>query len=347
MTHAHPVTAFIAVGTLTAVAISSANPLIMGLVVAALILLSWLAGGPRRACFADAALTAMAVVVLWLLLALVIDQPDTGGTVVLTLPRKQLGAGVAFGSTKTFTWLEQMGLRGVSAGLVVLGLGLLAQLRPARTWLSTMSMLFGRWTDLVAPLICLPEALLFTRRLDAPARRLAQSARAAREHLSPEQLVNAFAGAEQLAAAWRDDHPCGRRGMAGLMGWLRGGMEMLGGWLIVAVPLVMLVGGTWLPIALALALIVWGIASYTLHAHSQRSAWFSGADLPLLGACLLLGGAWALRNMTGDAAALGVAPGGWPGLPLVVSVAMTLVVLAAVVGDVRGRTGFTEMSHAR
>ncbi|AWY94972.1 Hypothetical protein CB129slpB_0249 [Propionibacterium freudenreichii] len=180
MTQVHPVTAFLAVASLVAVAIAGANPLIMALAVVALALLSSLAAGPRRACFVDAALTAIVVVAIWLAFAVLVDQSDTRGAVVLTLPRRQLGAGVAIGGVKTVTWLEQMALRGVGAGLVVLGLGLLAQLRPARTWLNTISMLFGRWTDLVAPLVCLPEAVLATRRLDAPARRLARSARAAR-----------------------------------------------------------------------------------------------------------------------------------------------------------------------
>lgn len=347
MTQVHPVTALLAVASLVAVAIAGANPLIMALAVVALALLSSLAAGPRRACFADAALTAIVVVAIWLAFAVLVDQSDTRGAVVLTLPRRQLGAGVAIGGVKTVTWLEQMALRGVGAGLVVLGLGLLAQLRPARTWLNTISMLFGRWTDLVAPLVCLPEAVLATRRLDAPARRLARSARAARTHLRPEQLVNALAGAEHLAQAWRDDHPRVGAGPSGAAGarW-RGGMAVLGGWLVVAIPLVMLIGGPRLPIALVAALIAWGVGSCVVHVRSQRAVPLSAADWPLLGACLLLGGAWWARDVTGDATALGVAPGGWPGLPLALTAGMALVVLAAVVVEVRGRARRAGAHHA-
>lgn len=329
MTGIRPVTAAFVVGTLVAVAVAGANPLVLVLTAIVLALLSGIAGGTRRACFVAAARLAGLVMIIWLILALIVDQSDSAGTVLLSLPSWQLGPGVSLGGTKTVTWMEQMLLTGAQAGLGVLGLGLLAQLCAARDWLDFVSAMLGRGTDLLSPLICLPEAAICTATVERAA--IDVSPRIRRVFSRPTRIITASA---ELAMDWRLDHPRHRTSLGQLGAYC-------GLWLAAAVPVLALTGKIPLPVPSSFQvhptigagslLVMLLVASISIHLPSEWRQWRPRvSELPLVVAVFAVLAAWALRHHSGDDANLGLSPGIWPGVPPVLTICMGLLVVAAI-----------------
>lgn len=336
MTSVRPVTITLLMAVLVFVSIASANPLVLAITAAVTVMLSIMAGGPRRACFHAGTIVAGGIVLVWLFWALLIDQPASEGAVLLNLPRRELGPGVTLGGTKTITWVQQMLTSGADAALTVLALGLLAQLRPARDWLSFCSVALGRGVDLVAPLICLPEALTITRRMQGPAARIDARPRIARPVGRVRSVLSTSA---ELAAGWRLDHP--RR--TGLPGDIAAFCAVL---VAAALPVLKLCGLAvvlpvpWpAPISVTLGWPhVMGLlvaASVAVHLPAGHHGWLPRpGDLPLIITALVVAGSWVLRDVTGDADSLAVSPGTWPGLPPLLAGSLGLVLATGVLTQV-------------
>lgn len=158
---------------------------------------SVLRGGPRVFAFTVSFSVGAFGLLVHLFLGATMLPVGEGGRLIAFLPEWSLGPGVSVGGPYTVQQLELSAQRGLEVLTLCAILGLVWQACSAQDWCAFARIIFGRGSQLFAPVLCLGEAIVMTKapefkggRLLAVVeinRELAQSA----THTSPAQARSA------------------------------------------------------------------------------------------------------------------------------------------------------------
>lgn len=192
----HPVALGVLLVCLAGVVWEVDNLLVSAMTCLLLLVVSAAVGGPRRMITHVGAVVGVLLALWWLAVAVLVPRQGSSGRVLLTLPARRIGPSVNLGGT-----VHDLDLLVAAAQVLhclaplLCGL-LLCQVIPAQRCLDALALVLGRGAGVLAPVVCLPQALSAS---------LLDRARLARRGVAPsitETMTDAFRTAVETGRGW-------------------------------------------------------------------------------------------------------------------------------------------------
>ncbi|MDO5737341.1 MAG: hypothetical protein Q4P15_12790 [Propionibacteriaceae bacterium] len=329
MTDGHPIVWLWLLLVGSTIALNTSNALLLFILVLALVVTGFLAGGPRRASLVTSLGAGLAATAFWIVLTLVMPQ-GSATDALLVLPSWSPGPGVTFGGPLGITSVVN-GLTGALRAVAVLLLfGLAGQLVSARGWLALSRSTLGAGAPALHPLACLGEASVETLNVRHRVTRQGWGRNA-----SAGWLTSLLLAARDTARA---DRPASAP---------RPGVELvrLGLLLVLTAGPVLALAFGWLPAILtdnlfgtdlvALVVLLAVAVGLALPGTPPLLWQWRVSDVPQAVVALALTAAWALRDVLNQSGSLTPAPDTLPDLPWALAAAAILLPLAVGLGGRR------------
>lgn len=324
MRHLHPMTWLVSViGLAVAVALAD-NPLVTLVVIVCAVTIAVARRSPRATAFTAAVEFGAMLGVVVLVIGLFTGPESPGATALFTVPSPPLGAGAALGGSYTGYRLVATALQALKVLAYCTLLGVLWQACPAGQWCDLAETLLGRGALLLAPMLCLGEAISRTR---------------ADGHWYRHMTATTIDHDTDIVSSWHRHtrhHPATALSAAvagitvALVVLLLVAATMLGG-----VPLTFgshtaVVTG---PALLVIITVLWFLLRLSVGGVSLVPPLTAVDRLTgLIGLCPVL--AAAADTVTGDVTAFSTPAGSWPALPPVTTLAVVASTVACVLGTV-------------
>lgn len=320
MRHLHPLTWLLLGASLAVTVAMAGNAIVTVIVLACAIVISAGRRSPRISAFRSALLVGAMLGLIVLVMGLFTGSGGGNTTVLFTVPQFNLGAGGTFGGIYTLHRLATTGVNAVEILTYGSLVGLMWQACPAGQWCDLAETFLGRAALLLAPLLCIGEALSRVHDTGHPRWGLAAA-------VVDEDL--------RIASSWRRYSPHARPSalsalVAGLAVMIVTALvlaaSMLGG-----IPTSLAGGHTVTGLALAGAIACcWALLRPTIGGAALiPSLTWPDALAALAG--LLPVAAVLVAGLTGDASQFKTPDGQWPGLPPVTVIAVCLATAVVMI----------------
>ena len=322
MTDGHPLVWLWMLLVGSTIALNTSNPLLLFILVLAMVVTGFLAGGPRRASLVTSLGAGLAATVVWIVLTLVVPR-GTAADALLILPSCSPGPGVTFGGPLDLSSVVNGLVGALQATAVVLLFGLAGQLVSARGWLALSRSSLGAGASALHPLACLGEASV--EALNARHRVARQGWE---RGAAAGWLTSLFLAARDIARA---DRPTSAPRF-------RVELARLGLLLVLTIAPIMALASGRLPSiitnnlfgtdVIALIVLLAVIVGLVLPGTPSLLWQWRASDLPQAVVALALTAAWVLRGPLHQVDVLTPAPDAVPGLPWALAAAAVLLPLA-------------------